>query len=41
MSGNVRPVDDGAEASVVGMAVSPDDVTADHAALFLVVGVVG
>ena len=40
-SGNVCPVDDGAQALVVGVAVSPDDVAADHAALFLVGGVVG
>jgi hypothetical protein len=40
-SGNVCPVDDGAQALVVGVAVSPDDVAADHAALLFVVGVVG
>jgi hypothetical protein len=40
-SGNVCPVDDGAQAFVVGVAVSPDDVAADHAALLLVVRVVG
>jgi hypothetical protein len=41
VSGNVCLVDDAAEVAVVGVAVSPGDVAADHAALGLVVGVVG
>src|SRR4051795_2661019 len=40
-SGNVRRVDDGAEAGVVGVAVAPGDVAADQARLGGVVGVVG
>ena len=40
-SGNVCPVDDAAEPFVVGVVVALDDVPADHAALFLVGGVVG
>jgi hypothetical protein len=39
--GYVGPVDDAAEAFVVGVVVAPDDVAADHAGLFLVGGVVG
>ena len=39
-SGNVRPGDDAAEAFVVGVVVTPDDVPADHAGLLLVAGVV-
>jgi hypothetical protein len=40
VSGNVGPVDEAAEVTVVGVAVSPGDVAADHAALGVVVGVV-
>jgi hypothetical protein len=40
-SGYVCPVDDPAESFVVGVVVAPDDVAADHAALFFVAGVVG
>ena len=40
-SGNVCPGDDLTEPFVVGVVVAPDDVAADHAALFLVGGVVG
>jgi hypothetical protein len=40
-SGNVRPVHDLAQTLVLGVLVPPDDVAADHAALFLVAGVVG
>ena len=40
-SGYVCPVDDVAEAFVVGVVVAPDDVPADHAGLFLVAGVAG
>ena len=40
-SGYVCPVDDAAEAFVVGVVVAPDDVPADHAGLFVVAGVVG
>jgi hypothetical protein len=40
-SGYVGPVDDAAESFVVGVVVAPDDVPADHAALFLVASVVG
>jgi hypothetical protein len=40
-SGKVCPVYDAAESFVVGVVVAPDDVTADHAALLLVSGVVG
>src|SRR5215469_10993587 len=41
VSGHVCPVDDAAEPLVVGVVVTPDDVAADHAGLFLVGGVVG
>jgi len=40
-SSNVCPGDDPAESFVVGVVVAPDDVAADHAALFVVAGVVG
>jgi hypothetical protein len=40
-SGNVCPVDNSAGLLVVGVAVAPYDVPADHAGLFLVAGVVG
>ena len=40
-SGNVCPVNDAAEPFIVGVVVAPDDVSADHAALFFVGGVVG
>src|SRR6516162_9947245 len=40
-SGNVCPGDDAAESFVVGVVVAPDDVAADHAALFFVAAVVG
>ena len=40
-SGNVCPGDDAAESFVVGVVVAPDDVVADHAALFFVAEVVG
>jgi hypothetical protein len=39
-SGYVRPVDDPAESFVVGVVVAPDDVTADHAGLLFMAGVV-
>jgi hypothetical protein len=41
VSGNVCPVDDLAEASVVSVAVAPVDVSTDRAALLGVGGVVG
>jgi hypothetical protein len=41
VSGNVGLVDDAAQVTVVGVAVSPGDVAADHAGLGSVVGVVG
>ncbi|TWV31240.1 hypothetical protein FRZ03_35365 [Streptomyces misionensis] len=40
-SGGVHPVDEGSEALVGGVLVPPDDAAAEHAALFLVGGVVG
>jgi hypothetical protein len=40
-SGDVDPSDDGAQANIGGVLVPSDDVAADHAALFLVAGVVG
>ena len=40
-SGNLCPVDDFAESAVVGVAVPPGDVAADHAGLVVVAGVVG
>jgi hypothetical protein len=40
-SGRVCPCDDLAEAFVVGVAVAPDYVPADHAGLLFVAGVVG
>jgi hypothetical protein len=40
-SSYVCPVDDAAEAFIVGMVVAPDDVPADHAGLLLVARVVG
>jgi hypothetical protein len=40
-SGNVCPGDDAAESFVVGVVVAPDDVAADHFALFFVAAVVG
>jgi hypothetical protein len=40
-SGNVCPLDNSPEFFVVGVVVAPDDVAADHAALFLVSLVVG
>ena len=40
-SGNICPVDDFAEATIAGVAVSPGDVAADHAGLLGVAGVVG
>ena len=40
-SGNVCPVEDFAEATIVGVAVPPGDVVADHAGLLVVGGVVG
>jgi hypothetical protein len=39
-SGYVCPVDDAAQAFVVGVVVTPDDVPADHAGLLLVAGVI-
>ena len=41
MSGCVRSVDDATGFSVLGVAVSPGDVAADHARLLGVAGVVG
>jgi hypothetical protein len=40
-SGNVCALDELAEGSVVGVAVAPDDIAADHARLGVVGGVVG
>jgi len=40
-SGNVCRVDEAAEPLVVGVIVARDDVSADHAGLLLVAGVVG
>ena len=40
-SGNVCAVDDLAECLVVGVAVAPSDVAADHRVLFVVGAVVG
>jgi hypothetical protein len=39
-SGYVCPVDDAAEPFIVGVAVAPDDITADHAGLLFKAGVV-
>jgi hypothetical protein len=40
-SGNLCPVDDFAEPAIVGVAVPPGDVAADHAGLLVVAGMVG
>ena len=40
-SGDVRRVDEGTQAWVVGVAVAPGDVAADHPALLFVAVVVG
>jgi hypothetical protein len=41
LSGNVCPVDDFAEATIVGITVPPGDIAADHAGLLGMAGVVG
>lgn len=41
VSGDVDASDEGAQANIGSVLVPPDDVAADHAAVFLVAGVVG